>query len=216
MIDLGSVACGGHFGDKNSIRQTLELLKRFDKKAGAHPSYPDPTNFGRVSMGIAPQDLVKSLEDQLGLFSELAKETDIAVDHIKFHGALYNDAAEKPELADLLLDFLEQKYPTISLFVPPHTELDRAAIQRNHPTRKEIFGDRSYLDSYRLASRSRENSLFVHSSQVSEHLDSIFRLGKIRTISGALIPIQADTICFHGDNPGILEILSYVRSRYLS
>lgn len=214
LIDRASVACGGHFGDVNSIRATLRLVKKFDKKAGAHPSYPDLENFGRKTMSISPTDLIKSLKSQIGLFLEVAKSESIEVDHLKFHGALYNDAAENPGLADLLVNFLKSDFPEIPLFVPPHSEIERAALARKLPVLLEIFGDRAYQDNYKLVSRKTENSLFTQTNQVIPHLEPVFDLGKIRTFTGSMIPIQADTLCFHGDNPGIIEFLPQVRQRF--
>lgn len=213
-IDLASIACGGHFGDRSTINATLDLVGRFGKKAGAHPSYPDLPNFGRKTPAIRPDALIRSLRDQIGLFFEVAKAKNIPVDHIKFHGALYNDAAENPDLAELLVDFLEKNFPQIPLFVPPHSELEKAALQKHLPHRLEIFGDRAYLDNYRLVNRTNEDSLFTEASQVISHLESIIHLGQIKTISGAMIPVKADTLCFHGDNPGILKFLPQVRDQY--
>jgi UPF0271 protein len=214
MIDLGSVACGGHFGDRSSIQTTLDLIQTHGKSAGAHPSYPDRANFGRKSLDISPKDLVASLSDQIGLFSDMAQAANLSVDHIKFHGALYNDAAENADLAELLLEFLERNYANVPLLVPPFSQLEKAALAKNHPIRLEIFGDRAYQDDYRLLSRKAENSLLTHLEQVVSHLDAVFSNGLLRTVSGQTLPIHADSICFHGDNPGILGFLPQVRQRY--
>ena len=44
-----NIACGGHFGDKNSIDETIELAIQNNVLIGAHPSFPDTENFGRKS-----------------------------------------------------------------------------------------------------------------------------------------------------------------------
>jgi len=36
-----NIACGGHFGDKNSIDETIELAIQNNVLIGAHPSFPD-------------------------------------------------------------------------------------------------------------------------------------------------------------------------------
>ena len=213
-IDLASVACGGHFGDKGTIASTLELVRKYGKKAGAHPSYPDRLNFGRKSLDIKPGELIQSLWDQIGLFKEEAAKKEIHVDHIKFHGALYNDAAENPELAQILVEFLERNFPNIPLFVPPHSEIEKIALGAKLPVRLEVFGDRAYEDNYKLVSRKIENSLFTQTNHVVSHLESILNFGQIRTFSGGLIPVKADTLCFHGDNPGIMDFLPLVRDRF--
>jgi UPF0271 protein len=214
LIDLASVACGGHHGDRNTIRNTLTLVQRFGKKAGAHPSYPDRENFGRKSLQMVPNALEKSLKAQLDLFESVAKEQKLEIDHIKFHGALYNDASENTELATFLVDFLKIEHPNVPLFVPPHSEIERVAKQKDHPVKLEIFGDRAYQNTYKLVSRSQEKSLFSQKIDVISHLKSIFLQQSIKTISGELIPIAADTICFHGDNPGILEFLPAIIDQF--
>lgn len=214
LIDLASVACGGHFGDRNTIKDTLTLVKRFDKKAGAHPSYPDRENFGRKSIQIAHYDLLQSLKSQINLFLEVAEEEKIEIDHIKFHGALYNDAAEDVELAKVLIDFLKKEFPNTPLFVPPHSEIEKVTIQKELPYRLEVFGDRAYQANYKLASRSLKNSLFTNKIEVISHLDLLINQKEIRAITGEHIPIHADTICFHGDNPGILDFLPIVIDRF--
>lgn len=213
-IDLASVACGGHFGDKGTIASTLELVRKYGKKAGAHPSYPDLLNFGRKSLNMKPDELIQSLWDQIGLFIQVAKEENLPVDHIKFHGALYNDAAENLPLAQILVDFLKRNFPNIPLFVPPHSVIEQTALEAKLPIRLEVFGDRAYEDNYKLVSRKIENSLFTQTNQVVAHLESILNFGQIRTFSGGLIPVKADTLCFHGDNPGIMDFLPLVRDRF--
>jgi 5-oxoprolinase (ATP-hydrolysing) subunit A len=214
FIDVASVACGGHFGDKESISKTLSLVKAQGKKAGAHPSYPDRENFGRKSISIPVFQLIDSLRTQITLFLQVCEDENQPIDHIKFHGALYNDAAESPELAFELVNFLKEEFEHIPLFVPPHSEIQKAAISKNLPIRLEIFGDRAYQANYRLVSRSIQGSLFTDKTEVVSHLESLMNSEKIKTYSGEFIPICADTICFHGDNPGIMEILPFVRNRF--
>ncbi len=213
-IDVASVACGGHFGDRHSINTTLNLVKNFGKKAGAHPSYPDLLHFGRNRMKISLDALIQSVADQIALFNEVATSQNIPFDHIKFHGALYNEAAENRKLAESLVAFLKENHSEIPLLVPPDSELEKAALQSQLPVRREIFADRAYQDDYRLLSRAEEGSLFTEGDQVIAHLNEILLRDQIQAHSGKLIPISGDTLCFHGDNPGILEILPKVRRRF--
>lgn len=213
-IDVASVACGGHFGNQQTIKRTLTLIKRFEKKAGAHPSYPDLENFGRKSISIHPKDLINSLRDQINFFLKVAEKEKVVPNHLKFHGALYNDAAANVGLAIELATFLKKEFDQIPLFVPPHSEIEKAAIQVGLPVRLEIFGDRAYEDNYKLVSRSKVNSLLTQKHQVISHLESILNHEQIKTVSGGSIPIHADTICVHGDNPGIMEFLPFIRNQF--
>jgi len=56
-----------------------------------------------------------------------ASAHNLTLDHIKFHGALYNDAAKDSNLAHLLTDFLKENYPETPLLVPPHSQLEKRA-----------------------------------------------------------------------------------------
>lgn len=211
LIDTASVACGGHFGSEESVKKTLELAKKFGKKAGAHPSYPDRENFGRKSMVIHKDDLAKSLEEQISLFLHVSNTLGMEFDHIKFHGALYNDAAKDDQLADFLTDFILKRWPKVPVFVPPHSRMEEYALKKGLPHRLEIFGDRAYLENYQLAPRTQEGSLLTNKENIDSHLKFILFESQIKTVDGKFIPVKADTLCFHGDNPGILEFLSYLR-----
>lgn len=214
LIDAASVACGGHFGDADSIRETLMICMSFGKKAGVHPSYPDLENFGRKSLDIPIDELLTSLLNQIQLFLKVADELDFPIDHIKFHGALYNDAAAKPELANSLTDFLLEHFPSVPIFVPPHSQMEHFAKAKNLKFRLEIFGDRAYEDDFSLVSRAKSGSLLTTSDVIIRHLEPVFDRGELVSISGKPLPVKADTICFHGDNPGLLEFLPIIRNRF--
>lgn len=213
-IDTASVACGGHFGDRNSILQTLLLAKKNDKKIGAHPSYPDKVNFGRKSMKISLENLLASIQEQINLFLEVSSELGLEIDHIKMHGALYNDAAASSDLADSLTTFYKKEYPGILIFVPPNSQMERFAQVKNMPTRKEVFADRAYQNDFSLVSRSVSGSLLTNEISISKHLQSILEQDYIQAITGEKLAIKADTLCFHGDNPGLLEFLPKIRKHW--
>lgn len=214
LLDAASVACGGHFGDLDSISETLTICKSFGKKAGAHPSYPDLENFGRKSLDIPIDELLSSLLNQIHLFLKVADELNFPIDHIKFHGALYNDAAAQPELANTLTDFLVSHFFDIPIFVPPHSQMAYFAKVKNLKFRLEIFGDRGYEDDFSLVSRSRPGSLLTTSDEINRQLEPVFEGGELVSISGKPLSVEADTICFHGDNPGLLVFLPIIRNRF--
>ena len=57
LIDAANVACGGHAGDDASMREAARIAAGRGIILGAHPSYPDRENFGRVSMKLHPREL---------------------------------------------------------------------------------------------------------------------------------------------------------------
>lgn len=90
LISSTSIACGGHFGNENSVRKTIKLAKLYNVKIGAHLSYPDVNHFGRKPMNISAINLADTLNQQLNLFLKVCEEEEIRMTHIKAHGALYN------------------------------------------------------------------------------------------------------------------------------
>jgi len=96
-IDACNIACGGHAGNPRIIKDCIYLAKKHNVLIGAHPSYPDKANFGRKSMIIPDEQLIESLFYQIYLVHKLAEDQNTEVHHIKFHGALYNDAARDTE-----------------------------------------------------------------------------------------------------------------------
>jgi UPF0271 protein len=216
FIDVASLACGGHYGTQSSLDASLLLVKKYNKKAGAHPSYPDKVNFGRVSLPIPPEELIKQITQQISWFVSSASAHGIQMDHIKFHGALYNDAAKDPDLARLLTGFLAEYYPNIPLLVPPHSQLEQHAQAKAIPIRSEVFADRSYSSNYQLSPRSQEGSLLQTLELVDSQINRLIFERQLLSQAGEYLPIVADTLCFHGDNPSILDFLPTLRKRYWS
>ena len=213
-IDRANLACGGHYGDEATLSASLSLAKEAGVLVGAHPSYPDRENFGRKSLKITFPDLSDSINSQISLFQRMTKEADLEMAHIKFHGALYNDAATNAELADFLTDLVGERYPNVPLFVPPYSEIEKLARHKKLAFIREIFGDRSYENNYGLSPRSDPDSLLTRLDQVERHLQAILENDQITSSTGIPLPVTAETICFHGDNPGLMDFLPQIRKKY--
>lgn len=214
LIDTTSIACGGHFGDENTISKSITLALKYKKKAGAHPSYPDQKNFGRKRMKISDKDLKKSILIQILKFEQLAEKSGIPMDHIKFHGALYNDAVSNSELADSLTDFIATHFHNTPLYTSPHSQLEKYAIEKGLQHKTEVFGDRRYLDNYRLVPRSVFGSHLITEGEISPQLETLLNDGFLISDLGKKLQLKADTICFHGDNPGISDFLPVIREKF--
>src|SRR5882757_4073396 len=67
-ISSANISCGYHAGDADTMRRTVELALRHHVAIGAHPSYPDRANFGRVDLldkGFSQEEIVGLVVDQL-------------------------------------------------------------------------------------------------------------------------------------------------------
>jgi UPF0271 protein len=80
--------------------------------------------------------------------------------------------------------------------------------------KREIFADRNYYDDLTLVERSHPNALLTDSNDVLDHVGWMVKEKKIKSITGKMVPIEAETICVHGDNPEALAILKTIRGTF--
>lgn len=209
LVSSCNIACGGHAGDANTMSATIRLALKNNVKIGAHPSYPDTVNFGRIKMDISSEELTKSLQEQLTSFNRIVEREGALLHHLKPHGALYNAVAKEVVLAHLLLDVLED-YKEVPIYVPYQSVIHKIAIERGFKFYLEAFADRNYNADLQLVSRSSEKALIQQPVRVLEHLKRMVQNNAILTVEGHSVEIRAQTYCIHGDTPSALEILTYL------
>ena len=94
LITSANIACGAHAGDEATMQRTVRLALQYGVAVGAHPGYPDRANFGRVEMPLSPDEIERTVYEQIAALGALA-----AIAHVKPHGALYNLAARDAGVA---------------------------------------------------------------------------------------------------------------------
>ena len=208
-----NIACGGHFGDKNTIDEIIELAIQNNVLIGAHPSFPDTENFGRKLINISDAAFKESIQNQLNLFMNRLFFFHVKLHHIKPHGALYNAIAVDENLAILFIDTIKKYAIDAYLYVPYSSVIERVAKENNIKIKHEAFADRNYNDDLSLVSRANENAWILDKEQVFQHVHRIIKEGKVKTISGKEVKIKADTFCVHGDTKNAIEIVEYVSKK---
>ena len=209
-ISSCNIACGGHAGTIESIEKVVDLARKHQVKIGAHPSYPDPGNFGRVSMKIPENQLVESIQEQMHTLMSVLKSKGISLSHIKAHGALYNDIAKNTELANAFLKGIGRYVGLASIYVPFGSTIAKEAPKNGFEIIKEAFADRNYNFDLSLVSRKLPESVITDSQKILEHLLFMVKGGYVRTLEGRKTHIEAETYCIHGDTPSAVEILAYL------
>ncbi|MDB4297343.1 5-oxoprolinase subunit PxpA [Flavobacteriaceae bacterium] len=215
-ISSCNIACGGHTGNENSMRATLALAKQNKVTVGAHPSYPDPANFGRKPMDIDLDVLEQSIYFQVAELLRISKEENIKVAYIKPHGALYNKAAVCKETAKVIIKVLNLLEADLALMGLPNSELEILAIENNITFIKESFADRRYHATGKLVSRNNARAVIHSKEEVWGQLKPILENGKAISLEGEQFSLITDSICFHGDTPEALELVSYVHAQLLA
>ncbi len=204
-----SIACGGHAGDTETMRETVRRARNHGVRVGAHPSYPDRKGFGRIRITIGADDLRQSLSMQItALKNVLAAETT-RLTHIKPHGALYNDAALDPALADLIASLAGEAV----LVGPPGSALETAARRRGVIFAREGFVDRRYLASGALAPRSEPDAIINDTQARVRQALYLANGAPIKTGAGDLT-LRVDTLCIHSDSPGAVETATSIRAAF--
>lgn len=215
FIDYANIACGGHYGNMETIVSALQLMINHNVKVGAHPSYPDLENFGRASLlGVMPHDRIsESLIEQLSSFKKAAEKFNITSYHVKPHGALYNDSYYNEDIAKIIVDSIIQTSPdsTIAVMCQPGSKLEKASKEAGLPVILEGFIDRRYKKDGTLTPRSQNGSVLEGVEELTRQIVGFAKYGAIVSDSGELIPVVVDTLCIHSDSPSALESAKIAR-----
>ena len=205
-----SIACGGHYGNEETMIKTAKLAISHGVNIGAHPSYPDKINFGRKEMFLSNEVVYDMVSEQLLLFSNIAKEMGQIVTHVKPHGALYNQAAKNIELATTIASAVFDQLPAAVYFGLSGSVMLDAANNIGLATAHEVFADRAYLKDGSLCPRNIDGAVFTNENSVKAQVSLLIQERKITTIDQAVIDVAADTICIHADTPDALAFAKII------
>ena len=214
LIDSCNIACGGHAGDNGSMIECIEISIKNNVKIGAHPSYPDKINFGRKKIDISPSELSYSIISQIESLETIADSYGLELNHIKAHGALYNQMIIDAELSNFYLDTIKDFKNKCSLYIPYKSEIEKIALKKGFSIIYEVFGDRNYNDDLSLVSRNNENALITNPESVVNHIKTIKETETVKTINGNYKKIKFDTICIHSDTNNSIEILKKINQEF--
>ena len=214
LIDSCNIACGGHAGDSGSMIECVEISIKNNVKIGAHPSYPDKINFGRKKIDISPSELSYSIISQIESLETIADSYGLELNHIKAHGALYNQMMIDAELSNFYLDTIKDFKNKCSLYIPYKSEIEKIASKKGFSIIYEVFGDRNYNDDLSLVSRNNEDALITDPESVVDHIKTIKETESVKTINGNYKKIKFDTICIHSDTNNSIEILKKINQEF--
>ncbi|WP_413307724.1 5-oxoprolinase subunit PxpA [Bacillus sp. 1P10SD] len=210
-ISSANIACGYHAGDHNVMFETVKLAQKNGVKIGAHPGFPDLAGFGRREMNLSTREIYNLIIYQMGALQAVCKANGASLSHVKPHGALYNMAGQRREIADAIAEAIVALDSKLVLFGLAGSELIKAGRQKGLQVAEEVFTDRTYQPDGTLTSR-RENNAFIHNScEAIQRVARMITEGKVKAVDGTDLDIQADTICVHGDGPKAVEFVSELR-----
>ena len=119
-------------------------------------------------------------------------------------------AAKNYQLAEAVAEAVYKVDPEIILFGLAGSESIKAAGQIGLRAASEVFSDRTYQQDGSLTSRREENALIKDSAIAIEQVVRMVKEGRVSTVQGEDIPIQAHTVCIHGDGETALEFAQQI------
>ena len=214
-ITSANIACGFHAGDPLVIEKTIKLALENNVSIGAHPGYPDLVGFGRRSMKVSNDELFSMILYQVGALKAMTEALGGKLAHVKPHGALYRDLAYDYPKSIIVAEAIFKIDPELIFVGLANSKMLRAAREVGLKAVNEVFADRAYNDDGSLVSRLQEGAIIHDGEFCLEQVDQMITENTVKSINGNIIPIQADTICVHGDNIKALEFVKAL-NRFLT
>lgn len=197
-----NVACGGHAGDEALMRDALRRAAECGGIAvGAHPGFEDRKNFGREEQLVTPKEVKELVLRQVGVLQAIAEGVGVTLTHVKPHGALYNQAAKDPALAEAIAEAVKQAGPDLMLFGLAGSVSIAMAVAKGVRVAEEVFADRRYLPSGQLVPRKQFGAVIGDENEMVEQAMRLAEGKAFPSITGQALTLKADTICLHGDGP---------------
>jgi UPF0271 protein len=213
LITSANIACGFHGGDPATIRKTVRLAVDNGVAIGAHPSLPDIQGFGRRVMKISPQDMYDLVVYQAGAVEAFARAAGSRLHHVKCHGALYNMAATDEGLSEAMARAAKD-LGGVMLYVLSNSKNYEKAKSLGVPVAAEVFADRGYSDDGTLAPRDKPGGMIEDAKKSVEQALGMIEGGYVTSLSGKRVPVAADTLCLHGDQPGAVLFAKELRKKF--
>ncbi|WP_438952388.1 5-oxoprolinase subunit PxpA [Porticoccus sp.] len=213
-IHQASIACGYHAGDHLMIQRTLNLAARYGVMVGAHPGYPDPQGFGRRSMACSRDELVALMHYQISALDGMSRSQNLSLAYVKPHGALYNDMMTDQQIRHAVMLSVAGFYRPIRLVLQATPD---AGLHRREAEAMgvmlwfEAFADRRYAGNGLLVPRSEPGAVHDREATLAQ-VEQIKRHGSVTTLDGGALPVTADTLCIHGDNPESVAVIREIRA----
>ena len=211
FITSANIACGFHGGDPATIRKTVRLAVDHGVAIGAHPSLPDLQGFGRRVMKISPQDMYDLVLYQAGAVEAFARAAGAKLHHVKCHGALYNMAAVDEGLSEAMARAVKDLGSGVMIYVLSKSKSFEMAKQAGLPVAGEVFADRGYSDDGTLAPRDQPGGMIEDAHKSVKQALAMVEEGYVTSLSGKRVPVAADTLCLHGDQPGAVAFAAEIR-----
>ncbi len=211
-----NIACGFHAGDASVMRKTVEISLEKGVAVGAHPSFPDLQGFGRRRMSLSAPEIFDIVLYQVSALKGICEAFGAGLHHVKPHGALYNQAAKDSQIARTIAKAVKAIDKNLVFYGLSGSCLISEAENLGLKTASEVFADRTYQADGSLTPRSETNALIEDSKQAVSQVLQMIKEQTVTATSGENVPLNAETICIHGDGENALNFARTIREKLIN
>ncbi|MDR1482370.1 MAG: LamB/YcsF family protein [Synergistaceae bacterium] len=211
-ISSSNVACGWHAGDAEVMVKTVRAAKAKGIAVGAHPGYPDLLGFGRRDMACTADEIYAYTLYQIGALKSICESEGLRLQHVKPHGAMYNQAAKDQKLAGAIVKAVRDAGGEIILLGLADSAFEKACAELGAPFAPEAFADRGYMPDGSLVPRSQPGAFIHDPDEAAARMVRLVKEGVIKTPDGQTLKLKARSICMHGDSPEAVKMAKTVRA----
>lgn len=211
-ITSANVACGWHAGDPLVMEKTIRSAAKAGVAVGAHPGYPDLMGFGRREMKITPDEAYAYVLYQLGALDAFCRVEGVKIQHIKPHGALYNQACKDEKLAYAICRAAQTFDDGLFVLAPYNSAFRTAAEAIGQPFAAEFFADRAYLPDGSLVPRSQPGAVIHDPDEACRRVLQMARENTVTCIDGSVLSMRCVSVCVHGDNEAAVASVRKIRA----
>ncbi|AIQ12547.1 LamB/YcsF family protein [Paenibacillus durus] len=212
-VTSANIACGLHAGDPSVMRKSVRSALAMGVSIGAHPGLPDLAGFGRRNMDISPEEAFDLVTYQIGALEAFVRQEGGKLRHVKPHGALYNMAAASCPLADAIAMAVHRFDPSLVLYGLAGSKLLAAGREAGLSTASEVFADRTYQPDGSLTPRRQPGAVITDMDQSVRQVIRMVKEGAVAAVDGTVVPLEAETVCIHGDGAGAAAFAAELRRR---
>jgi UPF0271 protein len=209
LVSSVNIACGWHAGDPPTMRGSVELAKAAGVSLGAHPGLPDLAGFGRRALALSPREAAETCLYQYGALKAFADHAGVPMTHVKPHGALYGLTMRDEAASDAIAETIARVDRELILVLLAGPVAERL-VAKGFRVAREAFADLEYDEDGRIIIEPAPQA--KDPQKCAERAVGVLR-GEVFSVDGTRIPVDADTICLHGDRPNAVEIASAIRTR---
>jgi UPF0271 protein len=214
FISSANIACAWHAGDPSVMNHTVAIAVDNGVGVGAHPGYPDLLGFGRRNMDCNMAELRNYVIYQIGALQAFCNAHGTKMQHVKPHGALYLTAVENEDVARVVAEAIvsvNSDLLYVALAGAKGELMTRIGQEVGLRVVYEAFPDRAYSPEGTLVSRRQPGAVIKEPQTVSERALRMVKEGVVIAVDGSTIPLEAQTLCVHGDNPKAVDLVRSIR-----